>query len=156
MNIPLSRSIRIVSFFCALLTMLAPWLQGQTGAKQSLPVIEGRVHDSRDRPIVGAVVYLESADPGHTLASATDSQGRFRFEAVSVGTYTVHTKLEGYLEGKEGPFVLHQREAKSIVLLLTKAQATGTAKDESRAFEFSDKPTFTVGLAVSCRAAIRW
>src|SRR5437879_12469497 len=109
MNTPLTRSIRIVSFLCALLTMLAPWLQGQTGDKQSLPVIEGRVHDSRDRPIVGAVVSLESADPGHTLASTTDSQGRFRFEAVSVGTYTVHTRLEGYLEGKEGPFVLHQQ-----------------------------------------------
>ncbi|MGB2899793.1 MAG: tetratricopeptide repeat protein [Candidatus Acidiferrum sp.] len=144
MNTPLTRSIRIVSFLCALLTMLAPRLLGQTGDKQSLPVIEGRVHDSRGRPIVGAVVSLESADPGHTLASATDSQGRFRFEAVSVGTYTVHTRLEGYLEGKEGPFVLHQREAKSVILLLTKAQATGTAKDESSAFEFSDKPTFTV------------
>jgi tetratricopeptide (TPR) repeat protein len=144
MNTPLTRSIRIVSLLCALLTMSAPWLQGQTGDKQSLPVIEGRVHDCRDRPIVGAVVSLESADTGHTLASTTDSQGRFRFEAVSVGTYTVHTKLEGYLEGKEEPFVLHQREAKSIVLLLTKAQVTGTAKDESRAFEFSDKPTFTV------------
>ena len=120
--------------------MLAPWLQGQTGGKESLPVVEGRIHDSRDRPIVGAVVSLESADPGHTLASTTDSQGRFRFEAVSVGTYTVHTKLEGYQEGKEGPFVLHQREAKSIILLLTKAQG----KDESSAIEFSDKPTFTV------------
>src|SRR3989442_15944925 len=112
MNIPLSRSIRIVSFFCALLTMLAPWLQGQTGAKQSLPVIEGRVHDSRDRPIVGAVVYLESAAPGHTLASATYSQGRLRFEAVSVETYTVHTKLEVYLEEETGPFVLPERGEK--------------------------------------------
>jgi len=89
-------------------------------------------------------VSLESADHGHTLASTTDSQGRFRFEAVSVGTYTLRTKLEGYQEGREGPFVLHEQEAKSIVLLLTKAQATGTAKDASSAIEFSDEPTFTV------------
>lgn len=124
--------------------MSAPWLQGQTGTKQSLPVVEGRVQDSRDRPIVGAAVSLERADPGHTLASTTDSEGRFRFEAVSVGTYTLHTKLEGYQEGKEGPFVLHEQEAKSIILLLTKAQTTGTAKDASSAFEFSDEPAFTV------------
>src|SRR6266849_1258416 len=144
MNTPLIRSLRIASVLCALLTMSAPWLQGQTGGKESLPVVEGRVHDSRDRPVVGAVVSLESADPGHTLASTTDSQGRFRFEAVSVGTYTLHTKLEGYQEGREGPFVLHEREAKSIVVLLTKAQANGTGRDESSAIEFSDKPTFTV------------
>jgi tetratricopeptide (TPR) repeat protein len=124
--------------------MSAPWLQGQTRGKESFPVVEGRVYDSRDRPIIGAVVSLESADPGHTLASTTDSEGRFRFEAVSVGTYTLHTKLEGYQEGKEGPFVLHEQETKSLVLLLTKAQETGTAKDISSAIEFSDEPAFTV------------
>lgn len=107
-------------------------------------MVEGRVHDSRDRPIIGAVVSLESADPRHTLASTTDSQGRFRFEAVSVGTYTLRTKLEGYQEEREGPFVLHEREAKSTVLLLTKTQATWTGKDASSAIEFSDEPTFTV------------
>jgi tetratricopeptide (TPR) repeat protein len=123
--------------------MSAPWLQGQTRGKERLPVVAGRVHDSRDHPIVGAVVSLESADPGHTLASTTDSEGRFLFEAVSVGTYTLHTNLEGYQEGKEGPFVLHEQETKSIVLLLT-AQATGTAKDASSAIEFSDEPVFTV------------
>src|SRR6266481_9556990 len=148
---PPTRSIRIVSLFCALLTMLAPWLQGQTD-KQSLSVVAGTIKDSRDRPIVGAVVSLEGADPGHTLASTTDSQGRFRFEAVSVGTYTVQTKLEGYQEAKERPFVLHQREAKSMVLLLTKAQATGTVRDESSAIEFSDKPTFTVAAVTDTTA----
>jgi tetratricopeptide (TPR) repeat protein len=124
--------------------MSAPWLQGQTRGKESFPVVEGRVHDSRDRPIVGAAVSLESADPGHALASTTDSEGRFRFEAVSVGTYTLHTKLEGYQEGKEGPFVLHEQEAKSIVVLLTNAQAAGRVKDPSSAIEFSDEPAFTV------------
>jgi tetratricopeptide (TPR) repeat protein len=123
--------------------MSTPWLPGQTRGQERLPVVEGRVHDSRDRPIVGAVVSLESADPGHALASTTDSLGCFRFEAVSAGTYTLRTKLEGYQEVKEGPFVLHEQEAKSMVLLLTRAQATGT-KDVSGAIEFSDEPAFTV------------
>jgi tetratricopeptide (TPR) repeat protein len=144
MDTPIIRSLRIVSLLCALPAMTASSLQGQTGSKESLPVVEGRVHDSRDRPIVGTVVFLESADLGHTLASTTDSQGRFRFEAISVGTYTLHAKVEGYQDVREGPFALHEHEAKSIVLLLTKPQAVGGPRDTSSAFEFSDEPAFTV------------
>jgi tetratricopeptide (TPR) repeat protein len=152
MSTLLTRSLRIVSALCALLTMSAPLLEGQRDGKGSLPKVEGRVHDSRDRPIVGAVVSLESADSGNTLDSKTDSQGRFRFEVISAGTYILHTKLEGYQEMREGPFVLYPQEAKSIVLLLTKGPVTGTAKDASRAMEYSDEPTFTVAAVTDTTA----
>lgn len=128
---------------CALLSMTAPWLRGQED-KAELPTVKGRVHDSADHPIAGAAISLENADSGHTTVCATDSQGRFHFDAVAVGTYKLRAKREGYQEGQEGPFVLHQQEAKSITLLLAQAQAKETSKDASSAIEFSDEPAFTV------------
>jgi len=124
--------------------MTTPRLRGQAAGKASLPVVEGRVQDSQGRPIAGVVVSLEGADAGHPIVSTTNAQGRFRFEAVSAGSYTLHAKLDGYQEGREGPFVLHEHEAKSITLLLEKAQTQGTAKDAPGTVEFSDEPVFTV------------
>src|SRR5208282_2691504 len=143
MNAAFEKSIRFVSLICALL-MLAPCLCGQTGGKQGLPVVEGKVCDSQGHPLAGVVLSLESADPSRTAVSTTDLQGRFRFEVATVGTYALRAKREGYQEGYEGPFFLHPQEAKSITVLLTKNLQTGAANDASNALEFSDEPAFTV------------
>ena len=144
MNTSSTRSLRIISLLCVLLMTFAPKLHAQEEGRATLPVVEGKVCDSQGRPLAGVVVSLESTNPGRTLVSATDTHGSFRFEAVSVGTYTVRAKVEGYQEGREGPFVLHEQEAKSIALLLTKVQTTGASKDAASAIEFSDEPHFTV------------
>src|ERR1700739_2694117 len=144
MNAISKKSLGIASLLCSVLTVLAPSLRAQTGSKEGLAVVEGRVCDSQDRPITGVVVSLETAEPGHVILATTDAQGRFRFDAAPAGTYTVSAKREGYQEGREGPFVLHAQEAKSLTLLLANAQAPGGAKDASSTIEFSDEPAFTV------------
>jgi tetratricopeptide (TPR) repeat protein len=87
---------------------------------------------------------LENTDSSHTAVATTDSQGRFRFEAVAAGNYRLRAKREGYLEGRDGPFALHEREAKSVTLVLADGQTAGTSKDAASTMEFSDEPTFTV------------
>jgi tetratricopeptide (TPR) repeat protein len=144
MNMPLTRLLGLISFSCALLSIGAPWLRGQTESKVGLPLVEGRVHDSKGRPIAGAVMTLENIDSSHTAVATTDSQGRFRFEAVAAGNYRLRAKREGYLEGRDRPFALHEREAKSITLLLADGQTAGTSKDAASTIEFSDEPAFTV------------
>ena len=126
------------------MAMPALWLYGQTETKHGLPAVQGKVCDAQDRAIAGVAVTLESADPGYIFVSTTDSQGSFRFEAVPAGTYTLSAKRDGYQEKREGPFVLHEKEGKSIALLLVKASAAGAAKDTSSAIEFSEEPQFTV------------
>jgi tetratricopeptide (TPR) repeat protein len=69
--------------------------------------------------------------------------GRFRFEAVPTGTYTLRAKTDGFSEAKEGPFVLSAGDTKSITLHLTKARPA-QEKDSASAIEFSDEPRFTV------------
>jgi tetratricopeptide (TPR) repeat protein len=137
-------SLRIISLLSVLLTMLTPWLHSQTASQEGLPVVEGRVWDSQKRPIAGVAVSLENAEPGHTVVFTTDAQGRFRFEPAPVGTYTLRAKREGYQEAREGSFVLHARETKSIDLVLADAQPVEAARDASATIEFSAEPAFTV------------
>jgi tetratricopeptide (TPR) repeat protein len=137
-------SFRIAGIFCLLLAASTAQLRGQAGGKDTLAVVEGMVRDSQDHPIAAAVVSLERTNSSRTLVATSDAQGRFRFEGVPVGSYTVHAKLPSYDECREGPFVLHERETKSIVLLLTKEQIPALAKESSSVLEFADEPTFTV------------
>jgi tetratricopeptide (TPR) repeat protein len=137
-------SLRIISLLSVLLTVLTPWLPGQTATQESFPAVEGRVWDSQKRPIAAVAVSLENAEPGHTIVFSTDTQGHFRFEPAPVGTYTLRAKREGYQEGREGPFVLHAGETKSIDLVLAAAPPVEAARDASATIEFSAEPAFTV------------
>jgi len=130
----------MVSLLFALMTLVS-WRCPQSEGTKTLAVVEGIVRDSKDQAILSVEVSLQSTDPSRTLGEITDSQGHFHFAAVPAGTYTLRAKLEGFEEGKEGPFVLLPQETKSIVLILKKAQPAKGAFD---AIEFSDQPQFTV------------
>ena len=144
MKTPFAKSLRILSLFCTMLTIFVLPVHGQTASKDARTVVEGTIHDSQDRPIAGAVVSLVPADSGSTVTLTTDAHGHFRFDSVPTDAYTLHAKCEGYQEGREGPFTLHEHETKSIVIVLSKAQSPAPAKDPSNSIAFSDEPAFTV------------
>jgi tetratricopeptide (TPR) repeat protein len=144
MNTRSTRSLRLAGIFAALLAMSAPQLRGQTGGKDGVAAVEGKVQDWQNHGVAGAVISLEGTDPNQTLVTTADSQGKFRFEAVPAGSYTLHAKLPGYSECVEGPFALHEHETKSTVLLLTKERTAASSKDSASAIAFSDEPAFTV------------
>ncbi|MHC5064490.1 MAG: carboxypeptidase regulatory-like domain-containing protein [Planctomycetota bacterium] len=70
-------------------------------------IVEGRVQDSLGNPIPKVnVVCLSGPDEG-AKAGWTDSEGRYRFKDVSVGKFSLHFRIKGFLpattEGEVGP-----------------------------------------------------
>jgi tetratricopeptide (TPR) repeat protein len=124
------------------LAVFAPLLHGQATSGIAGAAVEGEIQDSERHPLPGAIVALEASDPKRTATSTSDSQGKFRFEAVPPGTYSLRASLPGYPECQQGPFVVRGHETKSVVLLLTKQRPSSTADTSDMAF--SDEPSFTV------------
>ena len=139
MNATSIRIFRVLSAPSALAVLCVPQLFAQRETQQEPAVVEGRLHDSQDHAVAGAAVSLACAGMDKPLTVLSDSQGRFRFEAVPAATCTLHAKSDSGIEAKEGPFTLHARETKSVVL-----QVKPLPKDASAAIEFSDEPQFTV------------
>jgi tetratricopeptide (TPR) repeat protein len=65
-------------------------------------------------------------------AAQTDSQGNYRFEGLSAGTYTLRGKMGASGESVAGPFALGPREVRKVDLTLQSAP------------EFFDEPRFIV------------
>ena len=138
-----TRPLCIVSAVVILLGVPALHLRAQEGGRNALSIVEGKVRDSQNNLIVGAVVSLEGTDSGRMLASATDSQGHFRFEGVPPGNYTLYAKFTGFQACSKGPFLLHDHETKSFTLLLEKNQPSAIG-DGASGIALSDEPSFTV------------
>jgi tetratricopeptide (TPR) repeat protein len=117
---------------------------GQVKNNEKSAVVTGRVCDSANRPIENAPVLLESDDHAHKFASQSDSAGRYRFEAVPAGSYELRASKSGYGVAKNGPFVLHNAESKSVELRLAAESGAATGKDDSGAVKFSDEIHFNV------------
>jgi tetratricopeptide (TPR) repeat protein len=134
---------RIVSLFGIFAMVSAPSLFAQKGSRGTGTRIEGTIQDSQSAPIAGVLVSLDPGDPAHRLFATADAQGRFRFDGVPLGQYTLHASVVGYQDGSEGPFALHLHEIKSITLVLTKLPAPPKVNDPAN-LEFKDEPAFTV------------
>jgi tetratricopeptide (TPR) repeat protein len=141
MNTVSTRKLCIVGAFVLLPILWAPQLYSQTPVKNGPSVVEGKVQDSQNGPVAGAVISLEGTDLNHTVQSTSNSKGQFHFTAVTPGTYTLRAKLAGYQECLKGPFVVDDHDTKSFVLLLAKS---GPSNDAMSSIPFSDEPSFTV------------
>ncbi|HEV2176523.1 MAG TPA: TonB-dependent receptor [Terriglobia bacterium] len=58
--------------------------------------VRGIVHDPSHRPIQGAQVTLRSATSEWSQTALSDVEGRFEFNAVPVGDYTISVTAEGF------------------------------------------------------------
>lgn len=119
-------------------------VRAQAAAQTGTAVIEGKVVDSDSHAVAGVVVSLQEGDSAEARSYKTDAQGRFRFDALAAGSYTLHVKLKGYQECVQGPIILAEHETKSTLLLLAKDKTAASTKDDSSALAFSDEPAFTV------------
>lgn len=137
------RSLLPVGLFCALLSVLPAPLSAQNQGSDAFGIVQGQVHNSQGQAMTGAAVFLESVDSAYSTSAFTNSQGRFQFEKVPAGTYTLRVVL-GENRGKEQPFCLRPGETKSIELRVTKEQPLPPKKDSAAAIDFSDEPQFTV------------
>ena len=85
------RFLAIVLIFVAFTSGLAFGQSGTTGA------IEGRVTDDGGVPLPGAEVRVSSPDLiGGVQIKLTNAEGRFRFAALTRGTYLIEASLAGF------------------------------------------------------------
>src|ERR1051325_2365442 len=68
-------------------------------AQEQKGSIEGIVKDQQGAAVPGATVEAKSAG-GVVLTTTSDSNGQYRFPAVSLGMYEVTAKLTGFKLGK--------------------------------------------------------
>ena len=67
---------------------------GQWAMAQATGSIQGKVTDSSDAPILGAVVTVEGAD-GNPRTTVTDGEGAFKISSLTLGNYSVKISASG-------------------------------------------------------------
>ena len=60
--------------------------------------VSGRVTDPQGAVVAGAQVSARQTETGVTAQTATDSEGRFRFPYLKVGTYEVKVHVQGFAD----------------------------------------------------------
>jgi tetratricopeptide (TPR) repeat protein len=139
-----ARVVRVFGAFVALTALSFATTHSHNKSGEKSAVVTGTVCDSANRPVENATVSLESDDHAHKFTSQSDSEGRYRFEAVPAGSYELRARKSGYGVAKNGPFVLHNAESKFVELRLAAEAGAATGKDDSGAVKFSDEIHFNV------------
>jgi tetratricopeptide (TPR) repeat protein len=125
-----------------LLALLPSSLQSQE-AKDSA-ALQGSIHDSQGKPVIGATVCLQSKAGAQPLTTHTDSQGNYSFSALRGGVYALWAEKTGCGEAAVPSLFLGPKEAKSVDLTLAPAQPPASQPAGLRPPEFFDEPQFTV------------
>src|SRR3984893_6196600 len=130
MTFSVARVVRVFGAFVALTALSAATTPSQNTSSEKSAVVTGMVCDSANRPVANATVTLESDDHAHKFTVQSDSRGQYRLEAVPSGSYELRVSKSGYGLARNGPFVLHNAESKSVVLRLATESAGATGKDD--------------------------
>jgi tetratricopeptide (TPR) repeat protein len=138
------RVARAIGVCVALTAMSVVTTYSQNKNNETSAIVTGMVCDSANRPVENATVSLESHDHAYTFTFQSDSAGRYRFEAVPAGNYELRASKSGYGVAKNGPFVLHTADSKSIELRLPAEESAVTGQDNRAAINFSDEIHFNV------------
>src|SRR3984893_9121006 len=139
-----SRVIRMFGVYVALTALSVVTTHSQNKNSEESAIVTGTVCDSEHRPVENARVSLESNDHAHKFTFQSDSRGRYRFATVPAGSYELRATKSGYGVAKNGPFILHRKESKSVELRLPVEDVAATAQDNSAAVKFSDEIRFNV------------
>jgi tetratricopeptide (TPR) repeat protein len=140
-------SLRSLGSLCVSLALIALLVQpsrAQTNESHERAIVEGTVCDSQNKPVGDAVISLESNGPSQKFVAHSDAQGRYRFEAVPPGSYTLRANKPGYRDKSEGPFAVQQDVVKSVALQLSQGESSASAKGALSSLEFSEEPHFNV------------
>jgi len=60
--------------------------------------VRGIVHDVQHRPISGAHLQLQAKDSDWKREALSDNDGKFQFDAVPAGDYTIRISRDGFRE----------------------------------------------------------
>lgn len=139
------RFSRLAAIGIFLPALLARPTRCQVRGTGQTAVVQGTICDSESFPLKDADVSLESADHALKFLTRSDAQGRYLFQGVPPGSYTLRSRKTGYAEGNQGPFVLSADQPRIVEVRLSKAGAASSARQVG---QFSDEPHFQIaGIA---------
>src|SRR5579871_1350779 len=90
----ISTAGRLARYAALGLAALALVLGGRLALAQESGLIQGKVTDSSDAPILGAVVTVTGAN-GNSRTTATDIEGAFQISSLAPGKYGVKISASG-------------------------------------------------------------
>jgi hypothetical protein len=76
--------------------LLGIGLPGAAAQSQPRVAVTGVVRDPRGAPVAGATVTLEQEANAPLSQTRTDNTGRFRFDSVSQGSYSIEVRHDGF------------------------------------------------------------
>jgi outer membrane receptor protein involved in Fe transport len=96
--------------------------------------VTGLIHDPEHRPVQGARVTLSANNSAFTQSTTSDDSGQFRFDNVSIGTYTVQVDAPGFLAQAQTLTVTSSSQSRlHFPLASAVANESVEVKDSSRA-----------------------
>src|SRR5208337_3716674 len=118
---PLS-SLLIISWSLVTVGFLSllPLLLLSQAARENA-ALRGTIHDSENKPVAGAGVYLQAKGETQPRNTHTDSQGSYSFRALRGGEYALWADKADCGEARVSSFVLGPEETKNVDLTLAPA-----------------------------------
>ena len=144
MNAPHRKSVAVAFLLLPFCLVRHSSLKAQTAAPQALAAVSGTISDSEGHPLGGVEVQLSESEASKGSIATTDGQGRFHFDALPAGSYTLRANRDGFRQVHEGPFLIRAGDAEIFALHLTKTSASAPNSEASATMAFSDEPHFTV------------
>src|SRR5258708_12359040 len=91
----------------------AAWAQGETTS-----AIVGQVRDTTNAVVPGASVTIANPETGLKRSAKTDDAGRFNFQQLKPGTYSVKAKAQGFepLQNDNAVSCLSQKQPSNFTL----------------------------------------
>jgi tetratricopeptide (TPR) repeat protein len=139
-----AKVVRVFGVYAALTLLSVVATYSQSKNSEASAIVTGTVCDSENHPVGNATVSLESEDHAHKFTFQSDSDGRYRFEAVPSGSYELRAIKSGYGAAESDPFVIRNAESKSVALRLPTEETGANGTDKTAAVKFSDEIHFTV------------
>ncbi len=140
-------------FTAAAMLLLAPALRGQQPKDATLI---GVVRDPAGRAVADAQVVLREEGLPASRETATDAAGRFTFNEVATGTFTLTVSSRTLRSAPVAVTVSTPGEQPLINLVLGGAGATQSAsapQDASQEMQFADNPDFAIAAVTDWTAA---
>jgi tetratricopeptide (TPR) repeat protein len=139
-----AKVVRVFGVYAALTLLSAVATYSQNKNSEASAILTGTVCDSENHPVGNATISLESVDHAHKFTVQSDSDGRYRVEAVPSGSYELRAIKSGYGVAKGGPFVIRHAENKSVELRLPAEETGANGTDKTATVKFSDEIHFNV------------
>ncbi|MGA7991938.1 MAG: TonB-dependent receptor [Thermoanaerobaculia bacterium] len=106
-------------FTFMLLALAVAGLTANVASAQTTGEIEGTVFDSNGAPLPGASITIASASLQGSRTVITDAAGRYRFPALTPGSYTVTAALSGFTKVQKTGQTVSLRATTTIPIVLS-------------------------------------